>query len=982
MISSETVRFPRLRQLFNLDTWGYGLFWLWNVIFLAFMVLGFAPQLLPMMLDAVRARQFPVEFLGYALLITVIPLLAVILGATRLRQQPRKLLALGYGVEGPLLLLLLLRFFIIRQATPAVITMLAMVSVGLAALLWWLLSRRAKPLRTFGAAVQLIGLSLLLLAGLYAALWLLFYALPVGAILWDGIKHFVGDFFAIIGNVWDALTSAQWWRQLGINLLLIPFNVLGVILLAFSATLFVGMPVAIVLIYGRAWLHALHQAGARMGYPAALGLSLLVMAVGVVAVTALDRQPQARSFTLLEIPPATPAEAQTLLAQQEQIRYGLLNAYLAPQRYISSAGEVRHIKDLYMGAPMNLGEAGAKRVQRAYERIAAPLLYRPVEASVDDDWRHSAFLREPAQAAALYEQFFDQPITDGERDAVVTAVRSSWNIETSNTAWLAVDDREVYLLAQAITVTAQADWADVELAEVYQNMTGINQEVVYYFSLPETAVITGLWLGNSADRSQRFAYRISPRGAAQTAYRNEVRRRVDPALVEQIGPRQYRLRAFPIPPQRIEWQNNNGLGRTTLTPGEPLYLWLTYRVLAQQGSWPLPQLAEKVNVYWDQSTVRTLNGQSMPFGDADPAAVWLPAVAPLADAATAAPQMHVVDFPGGQTVIARPSDGSGAMGLAGDLRLAVVLDRSRSMAAQAAAVETSFGRLRTLAEGGAQVDVYLTASPYRGEAPSLARLADFDPASVLYFGGQNAAELLAQFAALRADRAYDAVLVLTDGSGYETGATDVPVAYPDAALWLVHLGGLPMGYDDPTLDALQASGGGAATSVDEALGRLAVALAAPAEGVSVDVVDGYQWLVLPTAQARALNSTGDATPDAAAFAPLAARRLILSEMQAARGQLDDLTLLDRLHALAANYGLVTPLSSMIVLVEERQQALLDKLEQQDDRFQREHEDVGETAETPVVAAVPEPEEWLLLGLAAALLVWLARRRYQPASSLV
>ena len=51
---------------------------------------------------------------------------------------------------------------------------------------------------------------------------------------------------------------------------------------------------------------------------------------------------------------------------------------------------------------------------------------------------------------------------------------------------------------------------------------------------------------------------------------------------------------------------------------------------------------------------------------------------------------------------------------------------------------------------------------------------------------------------------------------------------------------------------------------------------------------------------------------------------------------------------------------------------MDKLESQDDRFQREHEDVGETVAAPAVAAVPEPEEWLLIGIAAGLLAYYAQ----------
>ncbi|MFZ1628983.1 MAG: PEP-CTERM sorting domain-containing protein, partial [Anaerolineae bacterium] len=247
--------------------------------------------------------------------------------------------------------------------------------------------------------------------------------------------------------------------------------------------------------------------------------------------------------------------------------------------------------------------------------------------------------------------------------------------------------------------------------------------------------------------------------------------------------------------------------------------------------------------------------------------------------------------------------------------------------------------------------------------------------SILTFGGQNAAELLAQYTDLRRDRTYDAVLVLTDGSGYALGEGDVTVAPSPAPVWLVHLGGFPLGYDDPTLDAVQASGGGAAASVDEALTRLAIGLNGQAEGVITDIVDGYEWLTLSTEMANALSSVGpEALADARQFAPFAARRLILAEMQAGRSRITDLALLDRLHAVAVNDSIVTPLSSMIVLVNAPQELLLDKLEAQDDRFQREHEDVGETIAAPPVAAVPEPEEWLLISLMAGLLVWYGRSK--------
>jgi putative PEP-CTERM system integral membrane protein len=690
------------------------------------------------------------------------------------------------------------------------------------------------------------------------------------------------------------------------------------------------------------------------------GLALVAVAVALVGA---NRQPQHLAFALLENPPGSPAEARALLDRQEAIRAGLLNAYLAPARYVSAVGEVRHVSAMYEEA-FDMSPERAMDVQRLYESVARPVLYAPVnrpEPGVRADNR--ALVQEPLEAAKLYETFFDQPILEGEREAVVRAARSTWSIEQAQTAWRAIDDREVHLARQAVTVTEQGDWAEIELYEVYQNRTSERQEVVYYFSLPESAVITGVWLGNSPDREARFSFRVSPRGAAQALYRNEVQRRQDPALVEQIGPRQYRLRVFPVPPRG--WRRDEVAGRSFIEEAPPLHMWLTWRVLAHENAWPLPRLAERRNVYWDDTSLRLANGEPMPV---DPDA-WLPASLP--GSAPIMPVAHQVKFPNGETVVVRPLSSGDLPGLPDDLRLAVVLDRSRSMAGSAGDVRAALDRLEAAMANPGAVDVYLTASRYRGEAPGRIGLAALDPETILYFGGQNAAELLTQFEALRADEAYDAVLVLTDGSGYELGAGEFPVTPPDAPVWLVHLGGdLPLGYDDATLDAIQTSGGGVAVGIDEALTRLAVAMEAGRNTPSVDIIDGYVWSITST-EAAGLRGEVVTHPATDPFAALAARRLILEVLHRNRAALDDVAVLDYLDELAVEYGVVTPFSSMIVLVDERQQSLLDQLESRRDRFQREVEEVGETVpQNPFsVTGVPEPEEWLLLALVAAMLVW-------------
>ncbi|HEY9300927.1 MAG TPA: PEP-CTERM sorting domain-containing protein, partial [Phormidium sp.] len=85
---------------------------------------------------------------------------------------------------------------------------------------------------------------------------------------------------------------------------------------------------------------------------------------------------------------------------------------------------------------------------------------------------------------------------------------------------------------------------------------------------------------------------------------------------------------------------------------------------------------------------------------------------------------------------------------------------------------------------------------------------------------------------------------------------------------------------------------------------------------------------------------------------------------------------------AKQYGIVTPYSSMIVLVNDRQREDLKRAEKQSDRFNRAIEDQQLPQPTNLnapVSAVPEPAEWLLLlvGAIALASVYQFRRTTQP-----
>lgn len=943
------------------------LFWSWNLIFLAFMALGFAPVMLPETFTAVRTGAIPVEYLLYGLVLVLIPVICVILGLTILRRQPGRLFTLGYVIEGPLMLLLVVRFFVIRQASLGVSVTLIYVLLGMAALFWTLLDRRAGERRPAYELFRLVGLTLMAIASLYAAVWIAFYAVPLGVV---GVQLMRSFFANLIPNLQDiAREMSQVLRE---NPIMLPFSILGMILALYTGTLLVFTPIAVPVLSLRAWWRSLASQVKSQGAPRPILLVVFACLLSLWMFVAANRQPQIKAFALLKDPPDSTAEAANLLKQSETIRLGLLNAYLAPFRYISAQGGVRHITEIYSGV-FKVPSERVLPIQRMYERVASPLLYHPVNPEYILTGQDSrAFAEESQQAAQLYQRFFDVPINDAERQTIVAAARSTWSGDQALAARQAVDDREVHLVSQALSFQPHGDWADFELQEIYQNQTSDLQEVIYYFNLPESAVLTGLWLGNTPEKENAFAFQVAPRGAAQAVYREETRQMRDPALLEQIGPRQYRLRVFPVP--RLTFTYDEGSNRNLVSDAPRLYLWLSWREVANLNRWDLPRLAYKRNVYWDANTRRSLNGQPLDAPDDD----WLPASIPASEPVS--PRTHRLDLPGGFTVIAQPAGQAKVPALPQNLRLALVLDRSRSMAAHAAETAAALEGLKASLSPDAVVDVYLTASQFRGEDPSVIPFAELDVPNIFYFGGQNPAELVAQYEALRGERQYDAILVLTDETAYELGASDVSISVPDAPLWMVHLGeSLPLGYDDPTLEAIQASGGGIGGDINAVLDRLAIYLDAKSRNADLysDLVDGYYWMVLPTVQAQDIPA-----PDPMdGFAAIAARRLILAEMQRNKGNITDLETLDYLHSLATEYGIVTPYSSMIVLVDSKQQMLLRTLASLGDRYQREVEILGNTAPAAPMplTGVPEPHEYLLMALVAAMLLYLVytRRKQAP-----
>ena len=125
----------------------------------------------------------------------------------------------------------------------------------------------------------------------------------------------------------------------------------------------------------------------------------------------------------------------------------------------------------------------------------------------------------------------------------------------------------------SVTVDVQIDErvARTRTDQVFTNRADGVVEGIYEFTLPEGAIITDLvlWIGD-----KRVQGIIMEKEAARRVYDAIVRRRIDPALIEQVTPNQFRPQHLPLsgpgqPSRRIRVYAPRGHSRPAFAP--PLF---------------------------------------------------------------------------------------------------------------------------------------------------------------------------------------------------------------------------------------------------------------------------------------------------------------------------------------------------------------------------------------------------------------------------
>jgi putative PEP-CTERM system integral membrane protein len=906
------------------------IFWVWHLIYSVLVFGLIIPSITFPLLEDASMGNVPVHYLIYILMMLFLPFVSMYLAAVHFRQNFRSLMKYFYGFEMPLLFFLIIRMMTFRDSNNGMSWL--MLNVIIALTVWfifvWQQNRQDNNQLIYPHnPVAVAGSTLLAMVGVYFGIQFLIIMTPTAV-----------EFFSSMAHAFSR-TSLQDILLAVIN----PLLWLTLVFVIFTMTLFIALPVIMIYLYIGQFIRRLPSLFTPFS---AINIAIVLAVIGINAgiFTYFNQQPQQAVFTLLEKNLGKPEAETALLQQADTIREGLLNAYLARYRYVSTAGLSQRIKSSYQDT-FHLDSATASIPQSIFNSLAVPFLYD------GKDWS------DIEKARKLYADFFDTPIQKAESEIILDAVKHNWEMSRDNEAGLLdAVSQYVHLNQQAIDIQENQGVATITIRQTLENLTYAQKETVLHFSLPNDAVLTGLWLSDDRETPQKYPFVLAPKGAAQAVYKAEVNRRVDPALLEQTGPYQYRLRVYPIPQKKEPGK-----------PATPLYVQFTYQTLGhteqgKAGNWPLPDVLEKRNLFQDQKTEQTINGKKIPHSANS-------GIFPKKLTSTSG-NLSARAYRDGDNLIRIIPRQKNSEKLPNTGHYAILIDGSYSMAKHQQTIKNT---LSQLTHSKAQFDIWFcrkTCSPATDKP--------------VFFGNSQPADQLTAFSQqlkTTNTKPYDAIFLLSDDGSYElqdksetqTQTNTLKLTPP---LWLVHLGNnphntLPYAYDDKVLDLIYSSKGGVTLSLKEALIRNQYMQKQHINDCGestllLSISDNHLWTQTHDPQHHCNPANNPA------LATLATAQQIRYLSRTINHTTDHkLDKLDTIHALAKQKGIVTHYSSMLVLINDRQKEALKKAEQGKDRFEREIEKGTQTTTTPndpfAVPSVPEPEEWALIIIAGILL---------------
>lgn len=464
-----------------------------------------------------------------------------------------------------------------------------------------------------------------------------------------------------------------------------------------------------------------------------------------------------------------------------------------------------------------------------------------------------------------------------------------------------------------------------------------------------------MWLSDNDSVSKKYDFNVAPRGAAQQVYKDEVRRRVDPSLLEQVGPNQYRLRAFPILPKTRDY--NNSFNRRAIIEAPNFHLWLQYTICnldrTRDATWGTPEVLERRNVFANKHTTYSFNGKVMEVSNDRN---WVPYEIKKT---TKSGGVSEVSFNGENVIFRTMSDKY-------ELRkqpVNVLIDNSYSMQKH---LNVILRDLSTLQDTLGKQNVRIAIGKKRISAFSQLRKNDF-------WGKEQAMQQLSKYADTFSS---SPTIFITDKGSYELLTDEVPAIKLQAPLFIYHLDKLAKAYPDNLFETIKMNDGSSCTNTSDILDQLSYLQMGKKQDIG-------RYTILSMENKMEISFfEGSKKPSILYPSPKAGKIIASKIIDKKVTDLytgDRLKTLDQMHEIAKKYNIVSPYSSMIVLVNDAQKDALKRAEEQDDRFDRENE-TGDEPDGVLgltnVTGTPEPHEWVLIIISCLLLLLYTFRKNQ------
>jgi len=964
----------------------YSIFWVYNVTSLVAMGLFLAPAL-----EEFFWRDIPWSVVLMIYFIIAIQFFALYLGGfSRLKRSPKKLVTFFFAVELPLFLFAFIRILAVRELTSALWLLLSMGLVSIVGFIAYLFKEKSDSKWKQGL-LTLSQETALILQG-YISLLLLFF-LPI---LLVGFFRFIFveiPFGELIEYVMDTRGLALFSFIFYALLFLLTFG------MAFL------MPIIAILAYRHSfkasYAHLVKLISKKRAKQLTYGfLSLIVLTFFIFSVQPKSESYQSEIEAFLEADSFEENQELSIeLARNNDLKNHLAELYLASYQYLADQ-DADIVAEGYEEVLETSQELGVV-LQNAFNGLARPFIYK------GDFWT------DKNNAETWYQALFDEHIQKGEQETILDTLDAAQISSAARSGLLDEGQANVRVIDRQIDAQISEDgqFARVSLEEQYQNKSDQSQEVYYEFFLPDNAVVTGLWLGPDLE----FEGVVAPKGAAEATYSGQVRLRKDPALLEQMGPNQYRLRVFPIPTepsffeQRSEDFEEEGDQRVKIE----------YVTFLEKEGIPLPQFTVSRNV--DEKHIKTdfmLDGEALSASE-------MTTHLPLEASNLLACSNKIMGFD--EELVFVPHAANPALPdydcnatesqlNLKDKKIALAVDASYSN--RDFDLETFLQAIPTGLIEENQVDLYFFNTHV--SQPITLNSERLKESFELHFLGQTE-RLMALKTLSESSEKYEALFMISDGAMSEISNSDDQDEsasdlsdIPNSPAYLIHPDGPPL-YSTELGNYIFKSRGGTHQSLAQALEAFQIrqisldtqeikdwevvqatdqgmwlspnqqplqTIAKPIGLILIDNIDELEVgqeesLELPDFQDSWLfkNSSPAEDPD---FLAVGAKFKIQSWIQ--DGDVGELETLDQLHQVAIDYNIASPYSSLLALVNDRQREELEWAEEQDDRFESEFNQGADFLPAPAgaglldIGGTPEPEEWLLMFLSAFILLAFYRQR--------